>query len=207
MDKKEALKLKELLEEDEAVYALRIQTYPNQISYFIGPDVDDTDWLDIFACIEDTLHRVLGAGWGDSQIWETVSLRKGMAGEGDIDIDLGYILPNIGEYPGSVEPTYVKYVAPCDRYKVCYPYPAESGKWEYNQLSEDSGMAVISLKPYDECGDDDIMLPLLAQGFLNRREYAEGIVLDTDGDGKTIDIVLAGTDIVFVRLVREDTHE
>ncbi len=50
---------------------------------------------DISACLEDTLHRMIDAGWTDDEIYRSTGMYKEKEEdeENTIYIDLGYVLP------------------------------------------------------------------------------------------------------------------
>ena len=59
--------LKELLCEGERVYELtRCASSP---VYFIGPETDDINHMDVSGALEDTLHRMVDAGFTERQSW------------------------------------------------------------------------------------------------------------------------------------------
>jgi len=64
----------------------------------IVPNDISIDRLDISGCLEDTLHRMIDAGWDDEKIFSVTGMRKVTNEEidGDVEnisVDLGYILP------------------------------------------------------------------------------------------------------------------
>lgn len=112
--------LKGLLSEDETIYEIvRCAASP---VYIIGPVVDDIERkLDLGGCIEDTLHRMLDAKYGDELILEALHASNVTKIGEEIDggtyyIDLGYVIYDF--YPMQVIDTKHHYKRPSHEYVV-----------------------------------------------------------------------------------------
>lgn len=78
--------LKELLCEGERVYELtRCASSP---VYFIGPETDDIDHMDVSGALEDTLHRMLDVEFTEEEIAEHLSIRAQKTPSDEITIFL-----------------------------------------------------------------------------------------------------------------------
>ena len=62
--------LKELLCEGERVYELT--RCASSSVYFIGPETDDINHMDVSGALEDTLHRMVDAGFTEEEIAENL---------------------------------------------------------------------------------------------------------------------------------------
>ena len=88
-----------LLNEDERILHFATTESPvfnvGAVMYsMVAPISTPVDHLDLGACIEDTLHRMLDAGASD----EVIERELGAVPHGDLDddntyIDLGYVIP------------------------------------------------------------------------------------------------------------------
>lgn len=114
--------LRGLLSEDETIYeVVRCAAAP---IYIIGPIVDDIERkLDVSACIEDTLHRLLDNKYGEDIISEALSayLSSTCSEESNAAtyyIDLGYLIYDF--YPLRAIDTGNHYKRPSHEYEVCF---------------------------------------------------------------------------------------
>lgn len=113
--------LKELLEEDEAIY--EITCCASKSTYIIGPVVEDIERdIDMSACIEDTLHRMIKKKCSDDDIFCVLSATqentKQENHESDYYIDLGYVICDF--YPTGIIETGIRYEQPMVTYAVHY---------------------------------------------------------------------------------------
>ena len=93
--------LKELLSEGERVYELT--RCASSSVYFIGPETDDIDHMDVSGALEDTLHRMVDAGFTEEEIAEHLCAYQDSDAMDDDDcyyIDLDYVIYDF--YPMSI---------------------------------------------------------------------------------------------------------
>ena len=109
--------LKELLCEGERVYELtRCASSP---VYFIGPETDDIDHMDVSGALEDTLHRMLDVEFTEEEIAEHLCAYQDSDAMDDDDcyyIDLDYVIYDF--YPMSILDTGIHYEEPQHTYTV-----------------------------------------------------------------------------------------
>ena len=100
--------LKELLCEGERVYELT--RCASSSVYFIGPETDDINHMDVSGALEDTLHRMVDAGFTEEEIAEHLCAYQDSDAMDDDDcyyIDLDYVIYDF--YPMSILDTGIHY--------------------------------------------------------------------------------------------------
>ena len=100
--------LKELLCEGERVYELT--RCASSSVYFIGPETDDINHMDVSGALEDTLHRMVDAGFTEEEIAEHLCAYQDSDAMDDDDcyyIDLDYVIYDF--YPMSIIDTGIHY--------------------------------------------------------------------------------------------------
>ena len=109
--------LKELLCEGERVYELT--RCASSSVYFIGPETDDINHMDVSGALEDTLHRMVDAGFTEEEIAEHLCAYQDSDAMDDDDcyyIDLDYVIYDF--YPMSILDTGIHYEEPRHTYTV-----------------------------------------------------------------------------------------
>ena len=109
--------LKELLCEGERIYELT--RCASSSVYFIGPETDDINHMDVSGALEDTLHRMLDAEFTEEEIAEHLCAYQDSDAMDDDDcyyIDLDYVIYDF--YPMSILDTGIHYEEPRHTYTV-----------------------------------------------------------------------------------------
>lgn len=134
--------LKELLCEGERVYELT--RCASSYVYFIGPETDDINHMDVSGALEDTLHRMVDAGFTEEEIAEHLCAYQDSDAMDDDDcyyIDLDYVIYDF--YPMSIIDTGIHYEESQHTYTVHF-FDTVICK---NLVIKDDGQTMKFLKP------------------------------------------------------------
>lgn len=167
--------LKELLCEGERVYELT--RCASSSVYFIGPETDDINHMDVSGALEDTLHRMVDAGFTEEEIAEHLCAYQDSDAMDDDDcyyIDLDYVIYDF--YPMSIIDTGIHYEEPQHTYTVHFF----------------DTVICKNLVIKDDATDDEILEAMQEKLGINPEEF---IVNDVRGDG-----TLIGTRICLMKV-------
>lgn len=176
--------LKELLCKGERVYELtRCASSP---VYFIGPETDDIDHMDVSGALEDTLHRMVDAEFTEEEIAEHLCAYQDSDAMDDDDcyyIDLDYVIYDF--YPMSIIDTGIHYEEPQHTYTVHFF----------------DTVICKNLVIKDDATDDEILEAMQEKLGINPEEF---IVNDVRGDGTLIGIQNLLDESVLLVIQRKD---